>query len=69
MKTASFSAWEEKGRINVRQTEQHVRGPGGSMDHPMEEVKDQRNGRKEQQEMWLKRWGGEEGIQQIHSPI
>ena len=70
MKTASFAAWEEKGRIHVRPTEQHVRGSGGSMDHPMEEVKeDQRNGRKEQQEVWLKRWGGEGGIQQTYSPI
>lgn len=27
-----------------------MQGPGGSMDHPMAEVKE------DQQEMWLKRW-------------
>ena len=68
--TASLTAREEKGSIHVRQTQQHVQGPGGSMDHPMEEVKeDQGNGRKDQQEMWLKRWGGEGRIQQTHSPV
>ena len=70
MKTASFAAWEEKGRTHVRQMEQHVQGPRGSMDHPMEEVKGgQCYGRKEQQEMWLQRSGGEGGIQQSQPNI
>ena len=45
-------------------------GLEGAWTIQMEEVKeDQRNGRKEQQEVWLKRWGGEGGIQQTYSPI
>lgn len=60
VKTASFLAWEEEGMIHSRQREQHVQGPGGSRDHPMEEVKeDQCNGRKERQEMWLRGAGGQ----------
>lgn len=59
--------------IHSRQREQHVQGSGGSMDHPVEEVKeDQGNVGKEQQEMWLKRWSGGQaggGEQQAHSPI
>ena len=59
MKIASFLAWEQEGMIHSTQRERHVQGSGGSMDHPVEEVKeDQCNGRKEQQEMWLKSWGG-----------
>lgn len=58
MKIASFLAWEEEEMSHSRPREEHVQDPGGSMDHPLEEVKeDQQSGRKEQQETWLKRWG------------
>lgn len=64
MKIASFLAWEEEGKIQSRQKEQHVQEPGGSLTYPTEEVKEDQCGRrKEQQETRSK--GGRERSRQI----
>ena len=60
VKIVSFLAWEEEGMIHSRQREQHMQGPEGEGTIPGRKWKRTNitcNGRKEQQEMWLKRLG------------